>query len=232
MKLKIHRSFPYKKVRVLGYTGPPGSGLSLAMTVQAYNELKNNPLLKVISNFTLNLPYEHFDPQKVDTYQDSLILIDLAELLIDARIPARNATRPFWYLLSTLRPRNNRLVLSYHHRHFLDPHVRNSIELELTCGYFEEHKILFRYLQDSLGFWNVYPIQNVNKYFHLYNTTVSIPGINALMETLATTMVATAVMGAVSSLGISTSRKGRLEVVKALGNGKKRKERKEKAKKS
>lgn len=122
--------------------GPMGTGKTCTTTAIAYGEFTQNKK-KVISNYHVNFPYQHFDPEwflqnlEGEMLNNCVLLWDEGMQGLDSSVRSKFSRLALYFVAQT-RKRGVDMYVCCHHIDELDKRLRRKFDVRGSCSGYEE----------------------------------------------------------------------------------------------
>lgn len=163
---------------IYGYVG---SGKTLLLTIIGYYSEK-----PVISNYSLNFPYEEFKISKFvkSEYENNTVLLDEAYVYIESRLSMSNKNKAFSYILFQSRKKSVDLVLTVQLVNTLDSRFRNLFDYIIYAhgndGLYYYYTVVNRHTSKIKNI--KLPIVKAVPFYNLFNTNEVIKPDSSIID--------------------------------------------------
>ena len=169
---------PYIRYKTFGrftvYVGRVGSGKTLGAVIHLYKLSKTHPELSLVSNHHLTgIPYEPFDIDKLNTYKDKIVFIDLVETYSSSR-KYKDSVWKVKFFLDRIKNNNCYLITtSPDTSYFSAPilvHISTIVDTRYYRGPHPQLRLARLTLKSRKHSIKFYLLKGVKRYFKFYNT--------------------------------------------------------------
>lgn len=173
--LELGKDFDgYGQGTIISFEGVMGGGMTLSAVAAAYQESLNGK--KIYSNIKLKFKYTPLKKMDFEKAVNSVVLIDNADMMLDARRSAANLHKLWAYFMAQARKRNMQILLTTQRLEYLDKRIRRMVDTRVVCSH--PKKDLFNHI--SLDLRTLNRISHYfygTPYYNLYNTLEMVRGV-------------------------------------------------------